>query len=111
LVGKGRGHGDGRAGDITFVRRPAPPAPPRGGADAGGAGGARRPERAPRLHAASEAARGPRGWNYNTQLYQSAIVAVRKALGDAAFAAAWAEGRALSFDAAVALALEQTAAR
>jgi hypothetical protein len=34
----------------------------------------------------------------------------RAALGDAAFAAAWAEGRALSLDAAVAVALEQTAA-
>jgi hypothetical protein len=34
--------------------------------------------------------------------------AVRTTLGEDAFASAWAEGRALSLDAAVALALEQT---
>ncbi len=40
--------------------------------------------------------------------YQRAVRGLRRALGDAAFETAWAEGRALSLDAAVALALEQT---
>jgi non-specific serine/threonine protein kinase len=42
-------------------------------------------------------------------LERAGVAAVRAALGDDAFMAAWAEGRALSLDAAGALALEQTA--
>jgi hypothetical protein len=38
--------------------------------------------------------------------YEQAIVALRAALGEEAFAAAWAEGRALPLDEAIALALE-----
>ena len=36
--------------------------------------------------------------------------ASREILGDAAFATTWAEGRALSFDAAITIAVEQTGA-
>jgi tetratricopeptide (TPR) repeat protein len=42
--------------------------------------------------------------------HAEAVGAMRAALGEADFAAAWAEGRALPMDEAVALALEQTAA-
>jgi tetratricopeptide (TPR) repeat protein len=42
-------------------------------------------------------------------LHQRTLTAVRTALGDDHFAAVWAEGRTLSLDAAVALALEETA--
>jgi non-specific serine/threonine protein kinase len=42
--------------------------------------------------------------------YERCVAAAREALGEAAFAAAWAEGRALSLDEAVAYALEEVAA-
>src|SRR5262249_22040582 len=67
--------------------------------------------RAARLFAASEAQLERMGASLPPAyrpLQQRAIAAVRAALGDDAFAAAWAEGRALSLDAAVALALAQT---
>ena len=41
--------------------------------------------------------------------YASSLAAAREGLGDEAFAAAWAEGRAMSLEAAVALALPSRA--
>jgi non-specific serine/threonine protein kinase len=42
------------------------------------------------------------------RMRERTLAAIRRTLGESAFAAAWAEGRALSLDAAVALALAQT---
>jgi hypothetical protein len=43
-------------------------------------------------------------------VYEAALVALHAALGEDAFAAAWAEGRALPLDEAIALALELASA-
>jgi hypothetical protein len=71
-----------------------------------------RPERAARLLGASEAAREvldddwrlphPRNW------YDREVTGARTALGEEAFAAAWAEGRAMSLEQAIHCALEET---
>jgi hypothetical protein len=47
---------------------------------------------------------------FDQERWESTHLALRASLGEEAFADAWAEGRALSLDAAVALALERTAA-
>jgi predicted ATPase/DNA-binding XRE family transcriptional regulator len=66
--------------------------------------------RAVRLYGAAarlrETTNTPRPTAYRTA-YDNAVATARRALGEQAFAAAWAEGRALSLDAAIALALEQ----
>ena len=65
-----------------------------------------------RLCAAAAALRGTAGERDPSsfrELTEQVITELREALGEERFAAAWAEGRALSLDAAVALALEQTA--
>jgi hypothetical protein len=69
------------------------------------------PRRAARLGGAVEALREAQGvpvasdWQAG---HEQAVRAMRAALGEEAFAAAWAEGRALSPEDAVALALEDT---
>ena len=70
-------------------------------------------ERAARLFGAGEALRErtgtaiPRSWQ---TAYQQSVEILERALGPDAFTAAWNAGRALSLDAAIALALEQTTA-
>jgi non-specific serine/threonine protein kinase len=68
---------------------------------------------AARVGGAAEALREALGAALHPLLHsghEQAVGAMRAALGEAAFAAAWAEGRALPLDEAVALALEQAAA-
>jgi hypothetical protein len=73
------------------------------------AGGAGRPEQAARLFGAAEALRDltntPRP-PADVADYDRTLAALRAALGEEAFAAAWAAGQAMSLDEAVALALE-----
>ena len=70
--------------------------------------------RAARLCAAAEALGETvreAAWAADRAAYDRDVAAVRARLDDPAVAAAWAEGRALSLDQAIALALEQTAER
>jgi tetratricopeptide (TPR) repeat protein len=65
--------------------------------------------RGARLFGAAEGLRRATGWvvrSIHRDDYPRRASAARVALGEAAFAAAWAEGRAMSLDAAVAYALE-----
>jgi len=60
--------------------------------------------RAPRLFAAAEALRDAMGVPippYGREEYDPHIAALRHALGDDAFAVAWAEGRAMTLEEAV----------
>jgi len=66
------------------------------------------PERAARLLGAAARLRDAIGASQRSDVwphYEATVAAVRRALGEAAFAAAWAEGRALSLEQAVAAAL------
>jgi hypothetical protein len=65
---------------------------------------------AAQLGGASSAVRDAFGGYISHKEYESAMRTVRMALGEKAFAVAWAEGRALSPDAALALALAPDAA-
>jgi hypothetical protein len=67
--------------------------------------------RAVRLFAAAEASRASIGTPLDfldLDEYETCLQAVRSALGEEAFAAAWAEGRALTLEQAVARALEDS---
>ena len=69
------------------------------------------PARAARLGGAAEALREALGAALHPVLHpghDQAVQAMRAALGEEAFAAAWAEGQALPLEEAVALALEET---
>jgi tetratricopeptide (TPR) repeat protein len=71
------------------------------------------PERAARVGAAAETLHEAIGVSlepYQRAGHDEAVQAMRAALGEEAFAAAWAEGRALPLDEAIALALEQASA-
>jgi predicted ATPase len=66
--------------------------------------------RGARLFGAAEGLRRATGWvigSIHRDDYPQRVTAARAALGEAAFAAAWAEGRAMSLEAAVADALEE----
>ena len=70
-----------------------------------------RPDRAARLGGAAAAqllAVAQRLPPVDDAAFHAALDAARAALGEAAFTGAWAAGQALSLDAAVALALEET---
>ena len=70
------------------------------------------PERTARLFGAAEALREALGvrWGYgHRERYGRAVALARAALGEEAFAAAWAAGRAMTLDEAVAYALEEDA--
>jgi hypothetical protein len=67
------------------------------------------PETLARLLAASDAAREPMGYPrpaINQPDTDATLAAVRAALGEAGFTSAWAEGRAMPLEQAIALALE-----
>jgi predicted ATPase len=69
----------------------------------------RRSEDAARLLGAADGLRDEVGvpiWGPRLSRFETLVHSVRSATGDAAFAAAWGEGRALSFDAALATARE-----
>jgi tetratricopeptide (TPR) repeat protein len=75
------------------------------------AGALDQPERAARLFGTADALRAALGAPLPPReraRREQAVAALRDALGEAAFAAAWAEGRALSLEDAVALALEDS---
>ncbi len=71
------------------------------------------PVRAVRLFGAAEALREVMGirihFSANRELYEQQVATARAALPESAFHALWAEGRAMSVEAAVAYALESTA--
>jgi hypothetical protein len=70
-------------------------------------------DRAPRLFAAAEALRDEMGVPvppYDRPDYDRNLAALRKALGERAFARAWAEGRAMSWEDAVRQALRASEA-
>ena len=70
--------------------------------------------RACRLFGAAEALREAGGWPLapaHRPEYEHQVAAVRDTLGETAFAAAWAQGRALPLERALALALEERWAR
>ena len=76
------------------------------------AAGQRQPERAARLFGAAEGLREVMGAPLppaDRAGRDRSVAAVRSALGEEAFAAAWAEGRAMSLEAAVAFALAEEA--
>jgi len=69
------------------------------------------PERAGRLWGAAERLRqaiGCRSAPAARATYERAVAAARAQLGEEAFAAAWAEGRAMSLDQAIAYALDES---
>jgi predicted ATPase/DNA-binding SARP family transcriptional activator len=75
-----------------------------------GAGAARQFAHGARLFSAAEALRQATGaviWCYDRADHERCMTVARAALGEAAFAAAWAEGQALSLDQACALALAE----
>src|SRR5207247_10617883 len=75
-----------------------------------GGGTSRRFARGTRLFGAAEALRLATGamiWAHDRPDHERCVAAAREILGEEAFAAAWAEGRALSLDAAVEYALEE----
>ena len=79
---------------------------------AGAAGLAADHERAARLFGAVEALREAGGTREHRQwraVYEPDVAAVRDALGEAAFAAAWAEGREMSMQQAITYALGEAA--
>jgi predicted ATPase/DNA-binding SARP family transcriptional activator len=79
---------------------------------AGVAAGQGREERAARLLGAAEALRDAGGaviLPHRRPAFERLLADVRTALGEEAFAAAWAAGRALSLEEAIALALEESA--
>jgi hypothetical protein len=66
------------------------------------------PDVAARVLAAAEAAQEALGKEFpatHAGLYRSSVAAIRRSLGDAAFLAAWSDGRSLSLDAAIAEAM------
>jgi hypothetical protein len=68
-------------------------------------------ERAVRLLGAAEAVVQTLGRSLPVAMseeYQRTVEGARSALGEAAFAAAWAEGRALTLDDAIVFALDET---
>jgi hypothetical protein len=68
------------------------------------------PKQAVRLLGATEALCPPAGPSrvpHVHKSYEAAVAAARQALGDEAFAAAWAEGRAMSMAESIAYALEE----
>lgn len=69
-----------------------------------------KPEAAARVLASSEALREQTGARDVSSLAEKALTAIRHQLDEAAFAAAWEQGRSLSADEAVALALDWLAA-
>jgi hypothetical protein len=67
-----------------------------------------KPEHAVRLWGAAAALRAPGGGaSPPPAAYERQMAAARASLGEEAFAAAWAEGRALSLEAAASYALEE----
>jgi non-specific serine/threonine protein kinase len=75
--------------------------------------GVDRPDRAARLQGAAETLRETIGLPVSPSehiFYDADVAAARAGLGDAAFNAAWGEGRALSMEQAVAYALHQDSA-
>jgi hypothetical protein len=71
--------------------------------------GQAQPERAAHLFGAAEGLRAAMGAPLppaDRTEHDRSVAAVRSALGEEAFAAAWAEGRALTLEAAITLALE-----
>ena len=69
------------------------------------------PRRGTQLWGAADSLRqaiGETRWPVEQAEYEQSIVTLRAALGEEGFAAAWAEGRVLSLDAAVALALQDS---
>jgi hypothetical protein len=78
---------------------------------AGVAGGAGQPEQAARLFGAVEAlleAVDGHMWPADRADYERSVAAVRAALSADAFAAAWAEGRAMPLERAMCVALEES---
>jgi predicted ATPase len=77
---------------------------------AGAEAGAGRPERAARLFGAAEAlpkVRHMNVWLVNRTFYKRDLATVHAQLDEATFAAAWAEGRAMTLEQAIAYALEE----
>ncbi|MFQ5796796.1 MAG: BTAD domain-containing putative transcriptional regulator, partial [Candidatus Bipolaricaulia bacterium] len=78
---------------------------------AGVAGANGQPERAARLFGAAEALREAIGFplppSYRADYYDRNVAAVRTKLGEEAFAMAWAEGRAMTLEQAIAYALKK----
>jgi hypothetical protein len=69
-----------------------------------------RPQEAARLLGAAEAllkASGSTWWPADRVEYERNLATLRAALSEAAFAAAWAEGQAMTLERAIAYALEQ----